>query len=95
MQLVEQHIIQRNHPHYQEIHQDPIPAYGEANSKEVKFSGRRISTKFYRADNGLLIYADVNGSLNILRKVVPTAFSLGIGGVVVRPVGVIPGAQRA
>jgi putative transposase len=33
--------------------------------------------------------------LNILRKVVPTAFSLGIGGVVVRPVGIIPGKQMA
>ncbi|PHJ91560.1 zinc ribbon domain-containing protein, partial [Nostoc linckia] len=77
------------------LDRDPIPVYGEANSKDVKFSGRRISTKLYRAGNGLLIHADVNGSLNILRKVVPTAFSLGIEGVVVRPVGVIPGAQRA
>ncbi|ULP73210.1 hypothetical protein BDGGKGIB_02863 [Nodularia sphaerocarpa UHCC 0038] len=44
----------------------------------------RIRTKLYKAGNGKLIHADVNGSLNILRKVVPTAFSLGIGGVVVR-----------
>lgn len=77
------------------LDQDTIPTYGKADSQEVKFSGRRISTKLYRAGNGLLIHADVNGSLNILRKVVPTAFSLGIGGVVVRPVGVIPGQQRA
>ncbi|TAE60940.1 MAG: transposase [Nostocales cyanobacterium] len=73
------------------LDQDPIPTYGKADSKEVKFSGRRIRTKLYQTGNGLLIHADVNGSLNILRKVVPTAFSLGIGGVVVRPVGVIPG----
>jgi putative transposase len=73
------------------LDQDTIPTYGKADSKEVKFSGRRIRTKLYRAGNGLLIHADVNGSLNILRKVVPTAFSLGIEGVVVRPVGVIPG----
>ncbi|WP_302850031.1 IS200/IS605 family accessory protein TnpB-related protein [Sphaerospermopsis torques-reginae] len=73
------------------LDQDPIPTYGKADSKEVKFSGRRIRTKLYRAGHDLLIHADVNGSLNILRKVVPTAFSLGIEGVVVRPVGVIPG----
>ncbi|MGK7919510.1 MAG: hypothetical protein AB4080_05830 [Trichodesmium sp.] len=32
--------------------------------------------------------ADVNGSLNILRKAVPNAFSNGIEGVVVHPVKV-------
>ncbi|WP_236721504.1 hypothetical protein [Trichormus sp. NMC-1] len=79
------------------LDQDTIPTYGKADSKEkeVKFNGRRIRTKLYKAGNGLLIHADVNGSLNILRKVVPTAFSRGIGGVVVRPVGVIPGKQKA
>ncbi|WP_353931022.1 transposase [Okeanomitos corallinicola TIOX110] len=77
------------------LDQDVIPTYGKVDSKEVKFSGRRIKTKLYRAGNGLLIHADVNGSLNILRKVVPTAFSLGIEGVVVRPVGVIPGKRKA
>ncbi len=77
------------------LDQDIIPTYGKADAKEVKFSGRRIRTKLYKAGNGKLIHADVNGSLNILRKVVPTAFSLGIGGVVVRPVGIIPGKQMA
>ncbi|MBD2296573.1 IS200/IS605 family element transposase accessory protein TnpB, partial [Anabaena sphaerica FACHB-251] len=77
------------------LDQDTIPTYGKADSQEVKFSGRRIRTKLYKAGNGKLIHADVNGSLNILRKVVPTAFSLGIEGVVVRPVGVIPGKQTA
>ncbi|MEA5556647.1 transposase, partial [Nodularia spumigena] len=77
------------------LDQDMIPTYGKADAKEVKFSGRRIRTKLYKAGNGKLIHADVNGSLNILRKVVPTAFSLGIGGVVVRPVGIIPGKQMA
>ncbi|MFM2064893.1 MAG: family element transposase accessory protein TnpB, partial [Cyanobacteriota bacterium] len=66
------------------LDQDTIPIYGENDSKEVKFSGRRIKTKLYKAGNGKLIHADVNASLNILRKVVPTAFSLGIEGVVVR-----------
>ncbi|TAF03437.1 MAG: transposase [Nostocales cyanobacterium] len=77
------------------LDQDPIPTHGETHAHQVKFSGQRIRTKLYRAGNGLLIHADVNGSLNILRKVVPTAFSQGITGVVVRPVGVIPGEQIA
>ncbi len=55
----------------------------------------KVTQQLYKAANGKLIHADVNGSLNILRKVVPTALSLGIGGVVVRPVGVIPGKQIA
>ncbi|CCQ64087.1 hypothetical protein CWATWH0401_1096 [Crocosphaera watsonii WH 0401] len=37
-----------------------------------------------------LINADVNGSLNIMRKAVPNAFGHGIEGVVVHPVRVIP-----
>ncbi|MEA5577956.1 transposase [Anabaena sp. UHCC 0451] len=77
------------------LDQDPIPTEGETNAHQVKFSGQRIRTKLYRAGNGLLIHADVNGSLNILRKVIPTAFSRGIEGVIVRPVGVIPYKQTA
>jgi transposase len=34
--------------------------------------------------------ADVNGAYNILRKVIPNAFSNGIGGAVVHPVRVQP-----
>ena len=62
---------------------DSIPVYG----KGVKhsFSGKRIKRGLYQASNGIKYNADINGSLNILRKVVPNAFSNGIEGVVVHP----------
>jgi transposase len=65
---------------------DYIPVY----QKGVKhsFSGKRIKRGLYKASNGVKYNADVNGSLNILRKVVPNAFSNGIEGVVVHPVKV-------
>ena len=45
---------------------DDIPVYGE--SKNPQFSGHRIKRGLYKAGNGRLINADVNGSYNILRK---------------------------
>ena len=46
------------------IDKDPIP-----NKKsDIEFSGKRIKRGLYRAKNGSLINADVNGSYNILRK---------------------------
>lgn len=45
---------------------DNIPVYGEV--EDPKFSGRRIKRGLYRAGNGRLINADVNGSYNILKK---------------------------
>ena len=58
----------------------PIPQY--------RFSGKRVTRRLYKASNGLKYNADVNGSLNILRKAVPNAFSNGVEGVVVHPVKV-------
>ena len=49
-----------------------------------RFSGYDVRRRLYKASNGLEYNADVNGSLNILRKAVPNAFSNGIMGVVVR-----------
>lgn len=46
---------------------DNIPVYGEMNSN-ITFSGQRIKRGLYRSGNGTIINADVNGSLNILRK---------------------------
>ena len=43
-----------------------------------------------RLGRGQPIHADVNGSYNILRKALPSAFARGIQGVVVRPVRVQP-----
>jgi putative transposase len=46
---------------------DPIPIFDGTN-KEVRFSGKRISRGQYKSSIGKIINADVNGSLNILRK---------------------------
>ncbi|MCL2938696.1 MAG: hypothetical protein MGU50_20225 [Trichodesmium sp. MAG_R02] len=45
--------------------------------KDVKyrFSGKRVRIKLYKASSGLKYNADVNGSLNTLRKAVPNAFN--------------------
>ena len=60
-------------------------------SKKTKFSGYRESRGIYKIrGEETRINADVNGSYNILRKVIPTAFSGGIEGVVVRPIRVTP-----
>lgn len=52
---------------------DAIPTYREENEEKHRFSGRRIKRGLYRTRDGKLINADVNGSLNILRKVAPDA----------------------
>jgi transposase len=52
---------------------------------EPRFSGRRDG-RWYRASGNRLIHADINGSYNIARKVIPTAFEgLGIAAPAVRP----------
>jgi putative transposase len=61
---------------------DEIPTYGEDNAG-VHFSGKRIHRGLYRSANKTLINADVNGSANIMRKVVPNAFCGRDRGVVV------------
>ena len=45
---------------------DDIPVYGVV--ENPTFSGRRIKRGLYRASDGRLINADVNGAYNILRK---------------------------
>lgn len=47
---------------------DPIPVYDPENPKDYVFSGKRISRGQYRSKNGIVINADINGALNILRK---------------------------
>ncbi len=65
---------------------DDIPSYDHPRTEKPTFSGKRIARSWYRAANGQVIHADVNGSYNIGRKVAPTAFSgLGVGGAAVRP----------
>lgn len=47
---------------------DKIPKYNQDNPKEYKFSGRRVKRGLYKTKKGILINADVNGALNILKK---------------------------
>ena len=44
---------------------DPIPSLKD---EKVNFSGKRIKRGLYQSSNGSIINADVNGSLNILRR---------------------------
>jgi putative transposase len=74
---------------------DPIPNYGDDDAKNVLFSGYRETRGLYKIKGQKTrINADLNASYNILRKVVPTAFSQGIEGAVVRPIGVTPGVAK-
>ncbi len=63
---------------------DPIPTYGKVES-ELTFSGRRVKRGLYRASGKRFINADVNGSLNILRKASPNGFPNGVEAVAVQP----------
>ncbi len=65
---------------------DPIPTYGKKD-KGVTFSGKRVKRGLYKAANGRMINADVNGSYNIMRKVAPDALrGKGVEDVVVHPI---------
>jgi putative transposase len=67
------------------LDRDPLPLYDPARIEAPRFSGRR-DRRWYRASGKRTIHADVNGSYNIGRKVVPTAFDgPGIGAPAVRP----------
>ena len=46
---------------------DIIPVYGE-NIDNIIFSGKRTHRGLYRSSEGLYLNADINGSINILRK---------------------------
>ncbi|NEO51935.1 MAG: IS200/IS605 family element transposase accessory protein TnpB [Okeania sp. SIO3B5] len=72
------------------IDNDLIPVYKEGEKNQVTFSGKRIKRGLYRTASKRLINADVNGSLNIMKKAVPNVFDYGIEGVVVHPVRITP-----
>ena len=56
------------------IDNDFIPTFKSNTELNYKFSGKRIKRGLYKSLSGRLINADLNGSLNILRKAVPNAF---------------------
>ena len=47
---------------------DPISTYKKDKQTDIKFSGKRIKRGLYKTSSGLSVNADINGSLNILRK---------------------------
>lgn len=47
---------------------DEIPQYNQDNPQKYSFSGKRISRGQYRSSYKVIINADLNGALNILRK---------------------------
>jgi IS605 OrfB family transposase len=47
---------------------DEIPKYNQDNPVDYKFSGRRIKRGLYKTKKRILINADVNGALNIMKK---------------------------
>ena len=67
------------------LDRDEIPVYDPACAEEPRFSGRRDG-RWYYASGKRIIHADVNGSYNIGRKVIPTAFDgPGVAAPAVRP----------
>lgn len=61
--------------------------------KHEAYCGKRVKRGLFRSQSGTLINADVNGSLNIIRKVAPKAFE-GVEGVVVHPSSLFVGASN-
>ena len=53
---------------------DFIPTFKSSIELNYKFSGQRVVRGLYKSSEGRIINADLNGSLNILRKAVPNAF---------------------
>ncbi|MCK9446868.1 transposase [bacterium] len=58
----------------------------ETINKHDVYLGERLKRGLFRSSKGILINADVNGSYNIMRKVVPNVFTDGIEGVSVHPI---------
>lgn len=50
---------------------DELPVYN-GKSANAKFSGRRTKRGLYKTKDNILVNADLNGSLNIMRKAFPT-----------------------
>jgi putative transposase len=66
---------------------DPIPTYAANRPEKPVFSGKRIARSWYRASDGQVIHADINGSYNILRKSSsdPLQVGRGVAGAAVHP----------
>ncbi|MGB3510566.1 MAG: transposase [Microcoleaceae cyanobacterium] len=66
---------------------DDLPKYGE---QKPKFSGKRVTRGLYKTREKKLLNADVNGSFNIIKKVIPDVLDQGIKGLPFNPVVLDP-----
>jgi putative transposase len=66
---------------------DPIPTYSLKQQANPVFSGKRIARSWYRASDGRVIHADINGAYNVLRKSSsdPLQMGRGVAGTAVCP----------
>ena len=69
------------------LEQDKLPKYGE---EKPKFKGKRVSRGLYKTGGNKLLNADINGSLNIIRKVIPDVIDQGVRGLPFNPVVLDP-----
>jgi IS605 OrfB family transposase len=53
---------------------DELPIYEKDSHKRYSFSGKRVKRGLYQSSVGILLNADINGALNIARKVVGDSF---------------------
>ena len=67
---------------------DPLPVYERGVKHE--FSGRRVLRGLYRSGDNYALNADVNGSLNIGRKVIGESFGIADRSLAARPVVINP-----
>jgi putative transposase len=60
-------------------------------ARHTEYAGRRVKRGLFRASDGRLINADLNGSYNVIRKVFPNAFRSNgtVGAYAVHPTGFI------
>lgn len=68
---------------------DPLPAY-DSEIKDFVFSGKRKHRGLYVSKDGFAVNADVNGSLNIGRKIIPEFQGIGDRSLVARPIAINP-----
>ncbi len=58
--------------------------------KHESYVGKRVKRGLFRTGNKKLVNADINGSANIIRKVVPNAFADGIEALGLAPLKILP-----
>ena len=71
-----------------DLDRDDLPnKYGE---EKPLFKGKRLARGLYKMGTNQLLNADVNGSFNIIRKVIPDVIDQGIKGLPFNPVVLDP-----